>query len=657
MGRIPQAFSLAIVTLCSLVACGGSGGQPGSQSPSVATTTPSAPSGVSIKSDDGSFEVSWTAVSGATSYAVYWQETPGVTKAASNRQTVSASPATFPGENGKTYYVAVTAINGAGESPLSGEQSAWPNTPAPRAVQEPYVTSGDGELTVSWDEGDDADYWEVTYRPWNEAGSPVAVQALSSPLTVGGLSNGTPYRVTVAAINDSGTGPSSAEIIATPLAPEPGWTTQQRINNPPTGIYSAVLFNDFTIADSGESAVVWLTTYSSGSRHLHLSYTEDFVWSEPVLLGIDALLGTVAITPNGDIHVAYTVDNKYVEWIRIRNGIQDAQLRFQYDSPRYQSLFPKLASDAAGNVFMSYMETQPGSAGTSRSERASVMTRRYDAGTETWGTTTKVFDGVGLAWYSAIGASNSNTAIATWLADTSPYDDAAFNGGPDRFAVFASNYDGSAWSPATIVGRADLVDEDNTLEMDFDINSTGSGVIAWTVRLPSANNPTTYEVGASRFDATLGQWSSPEVLDTSDRPQIHSRTGIDDIGNALAAWKPDQNPMVTAIEYDASTATWGDTATYTDTPVTIPNHYDVAVTADGDTLLSWTADSDPNGLLFRRRSAGTTEFGDIIQLGSYGGTSGAPTMRTSPNGNIIIVSQMTVAGYRSIFATVFRTPL
>src|SRR3972149_4804195 len=93
----------------------------GTPTSSGGTTTtgsaPSAPTGISASAGNGQVSISWSSVSGATSYNIYWSTTSGVTKTSGTKLTGATSPYTHTGRtNGTTYYYVVTAVNSYGES-------------------------------------------------------------------------------------------------------------------------------------------------------------------------------------------------------------------------------------------------------------------------------------------------------------------------------------------------------------------------------------------------------------------------------------------------------------------------------------------------------------------------------------------------------------
>lgn len=119
-----QFASLLIALVLS--ACGGGGG--GAPAP----VPLAAPTGVSATARDANNLISWTAVSGATSYNVYWSPTTGVTKATGTKIAFANNPQAHTGlANTTPYYYVVTTVSAGGESAESAQVSA---TPAAAAV-------------------------------------------------------------------------------------------------------------------------------------------------------------------------------------------------------------------------------------------------------------------------------------------------------------------------------------------------------------------------------------------------------------------------------------------------------------------------------------------------------------------------------------------
>ena len=113
---------------------------------------------------------------------------------------------------GTTYYYAVVAVNGSGGGPFSNEASGVAQSPAtaPGQPTAAAAVAGNGQAVVSFtapaaDGGSPITSYTVTSSPGGKTATGTA-----SPITVTGLTNGTPYTFTVTATNTIGTGPASA---------------------------------------------------------------------------------------------------------------------------------------------------------------------------------------------------------------------------------------------------------------------------------------------------------------------------------------------------------------------------------------------------------------------------------------------------------------
>ncbi|MCK5581374.1 MAG: VCBS repeat-containing protein [Candidatus Omnitrophica bacterium] len=123
----------------------------------------------SATADDAQVDLSWTAVSGATGYKVYYGTTSGSYDAPVDVGDVTSYAATGL-TNDTTYYFVVTTYDGVDESTVSNELSATPVAPSvPPSSGVPDVpilnsaSAGNGQATLSWDAVTGAEGYKVYY--------------------------------------------------------------------------------------------------------------------------------------------------------------------------------------------------------------------------------------------------------------------------------------------------------------------------------------------------------------------------------------------------------------------------------------------------------------------------------------------------------------
>jgi len=156
-----------------------------------ASLAPSAPTGVGVvyQSANSRNYITWTAVSGATSYKIYWSTNPGVTTTNSNTPlTTTTIDFGHTGvQSGYTYYYKVAALNAAGQSDLSIEVTASPDvllSPTPNAS----ITSN--EVEFKWSPISNSFRYEL-YVDNNSGFGSCEV----SPKSIGGFTNSTCFIV------------------------------------------------------------------------------------------------------------------------------------------------------------------------------------------------------------------------------------------------------------------------------------------------------------------------------------------------------------------------------------------------------------------------------------------------------------------------------
>jgi fibronectin type 3 domain-containing protein len=187
-----------------------------------AKPSPAAPAAVTVTAGDGQAVIAWTAVSGATSYNIYWSTTAGVTPANGTKIPGATSPYTHtPLTNGTTYYYTVTAVNGNGESTATTQASCTPSAlPVPTGVA---LTPGYEQETIAWTAVPGAIYYNIYWSttPGVSKANGTRITHANSPYTQTGLIAGKAYYYVVTAVTSAGESKASAQVSSTPSATPP----------------------------------------------------------------------------------------------------------------------------------------------------------------------------------------------------------------------------------------------------------------------------------------------------------------------------------------------------------------------------------------------------------------------------------------------------
>jgi predicted phage tail protein len=131
----------------------------------------------------------------------------------------TASPITIPDlRNGTTYYVALRAVNAAGNYSNGSEVLSAIPTPLPEAPEDLVLTAGDGQLGVAFTGPTNAAVVIVNYKYQLNNGSwlPITPFKTGSPVVITGLTNGVEYSVKLKASIATGDGAASEAVLGTP---------------------------------------------------------------------------------------------------------------------------------------------------------------------------------------------------------------------------------------------------------------------------------------------------------------------------------------------------------------------------------------------------------------------------------------------------------
>jgi len=191
--------------------------------------TPEAPT---LSSGSGQLLVTWTAVTGAEQYEVYY----GIDSPTMLTATTTGTTATITGlTNGTAYYVRLRAKNASGVSDYGPSASGVPIGSTGVVT----VSSGDGQLLLSWAAVAGADQYEVYYSTTNSIPANPTQTVSTTTATISGLINGTTYYVWVKGKNANGVGSTSTVVSGVPMT-TPGSLTVSAGNQQVTVSWAAV---------------------------------------------------------------------------------------------------------------------------------------------------------------------------------------------------------------------------------------------------------------------------------------------------------------------------------------------------------------------------------------------------------------------------------
>lgn len=234
-----------------------------------AASAPAVPAGLTAVGGTGLVKLSWSPVSSATSYNLYYATTSGVTTTSGTKISPVSSPYIQTGLAANTsYYYVVTAVNSAGESSASAPVAAVTaaTTPVPTLPSAPTgmsATGGTNQVTLSWGAVNTATSYNVYYATTSgvTTASGTKLNATTSPAVLTGLAEGTTYYYVVTAVNNVGEGASSVQVAATTLSPIP------------TPVVPAAPVGVAAVGGANQATITWPAVSGASSYNVYRSTT------------------------------------------------------------------------------------------------------------------------------------------------------------------------------------------------------------------------------------------------------------------------------------------------------------------------------------------------------------------------------------------------
>lgn len=279
-------------------------------------TTLSEPSNLTATGSAGQVILDWTALSGASSYTIFWDNSTGVSSSSAAITSVSTDNYTHSSlDNGTVYYYKVAGVDSSGTlGTLASEVSAATPLPAPDNLSASGANntiiltwasvSGATSYTLYWDNVSGIDSTDTTIT-----------SITNDNYTHSNMDNGSTYYYKVAAVNSSGTGTLSSVASALLSADIQG---SQTYNSHTYAITSSAM----TFAEAKAAAAAlggYLTTINTKAENTFLTSefygtygnaiwigandidTEDtWIWDNGTTTGDDNLTDTICNATSGD---------------------------------------------------------------------------------------------------------------------------------------------------------------------------------------------------------------------------------------------------------------------------------------------------------------------------------------------------------------------
>lgn len=305
---------------------------------------PNPPTNVTATAGDGQVALSWSTVSDAWSYNIYWSTTPGVTKATGTKIPIYYYSYTHSGlNNGTTYYYVVTSISSYGmESSESSEVSATPQAGATMPLTNDATNIMDTTATFNGSFNNPSGY---TTTVWFEYGTTTSYGSTTTPAAyattgtiplstnITALQQATTYHYRIVTQNSGGTFYGNDKSFRTYITPQvlaTGLTNPMDIAVDPANVYWIEGGYPGTVKKVGINGgtVTTLASDLSTSNGGKIAVDSTSVyWTERGISGNDGAVkkvgiggGTITTLASGLSYPLYVaVDSTSVYWIEGMN--------------------------------------------------------------------------------------------------------------------------------------------------------------------------------------------------------------------------------------------------------------------------------------------------------------------------------------------------
>lgn len=243
----------------------------------VVIPPPGIPTGLAATAGNAQVSLQWNTVTGATGYSLFRSTSSSL----QGDQIWSGAANTFLNSgliNGTMYFyrVAATSANGssAPSAPVNAMPVAPPPPPPPAVPTGLAATPGNTQVSLLWNAVSGATgYTLFRSTVQGTQGAAVTTNQAATSFVNTGLTNGTTYFYSVAAVNGNGSSLASAQVSAKPAAPP--------VPPAPTGLTAT--------PGNAEVTLAWAASTGAVSYNIYRSTVTNGQGDVPVVTGITAL--------------------------------------------------------------------------------------------------------------------------------------------------------------------------------------------------------------------------------------------------------------------------------------------------------------------------------------------------------------------------------
>ena len=215
----------------------GSGAASSSTSSVTPAALPSAPTIAGATAGNGSASIAFTAgATGGSAITNYEYSTDNGSNWVTPSPAVTTSPLSITGlTGGTTYQVKLRAVNAVGSGAATTASSVTPTIGLPGAPTSLTLTAGVTSASIAFTAGSTGGAPITDYEVSTDGGTTwVSAGTTTSPITVSGLTGGTPYTIGLRAVNSAGAGAAQSGSVTPLAAPAPSAPSSGGSTSTPT---------------------------------------------------------------------------------------------------------------------------------------------------------------------------------------------------------------------------------------------------------------------------------------------------------------------------------------------------------------------------------------------------------------------------------------